>query len=156
MKKVILSTLIIGAVLATSCKKAKEEADKAVDAAAEVTEKTAEAVTDAATDATTKVVEKAEEVVDKAAESVKSTIDDITIPSFDNEKVEQHLKNYAAYAKEYIAAKGDVVGNSDLAKKGIELASKGSELLKTLDAESVKKFNGIISAIQAKMAPASN
>ena len=87
-------------------------------------------------------------------EAVESALDGVTIPSFDNKEVEEHLKSYATYAKDYIAAKGDVVKNAALAKKGVELANKGAELVKNLDDEGKKKFNSVMSAIQAKMAPA--
>lgn len=150
MKKVILSALVAGSLIATSCKKAKEEADKAVETTTEAVDKAADATKEAAT----KAVETTTEAVDKAKEAVQSALEGVTIPNFDNEKVEQHLKDYATYAKDYIAAKGDVVKNTELAKKGVELATKGAELVKTLDAEGVKKFNSVISAIQAKMAPA--
>ncbi len=150
MKKVILSVFVVGALLATSCKKEKE----AVKDTAETTVETVEKAATETKDATTKVVEGAEAAVDKATEAVKSALDGVTIPSFGNEKVEAHLNNYATYAKEYIAAKGDVLKNAELAKKGVELAAKGKELVGTLDAEGVKKFNSVMSAIQSKMAPA--
>lgn len=129
MKKVILSALIVSSVLAISCKQAKEETKNAVEAA----------------------VEKTEEVAGEVAKSVESALDGVSIPSFDNKEVEDHLKNYATYAKECIAAKGDALKSASIAKKGAELASKGAELIKNLDAESKEKFNSVMSAIQAKM-----
>ena len=150
MKKVIMSALLIG-LLATSCKNAKEETTKAVENATETTEKAVEKAADATKEAATKVVEKAEEAVAEAAESV---VNGVTIPDFKDDKVEEHLKNYAAYAEEYIAGKGDVVKNASLAKKGVELANKGAEIVKSLDADEAKKFNGVMAAIQSKMAPA--
>lgn len=150
MKKVILSALVVGSLLATSCKKAKEDATNATEQVTEAAEQAADKVTEAAEE----VAEGAEEAVNNATEAVQSALEGVTIPSFDNEKVEQHLKDYAAYAKEYIDAKGDVIKNTELAKKGVELANQGAELVKTLDEEAAKKFNSVMNAIQSKMAPA--
>ncbi len=149
MKKVILTMCVAGTLLATSCKKAKEEVKDVKDAAVEVVEST----TDATTDATTKVVEEAEVVIDKAVEAVQSALEGVTIPSFGNEKVEEHLKNYASYANDFIAAKGDALKNAELVKKAAELTTKGKELVGTLDAEGVKKYNSVMNAILSKMAP---
>ena len=150
MKKVILSVFVVGALLATSCKNAKEETKATTDAAVEATEKAAEATKEAAT----KVVEKTEAAVEKATEAVKSALEGVTIPEFKDEKVGEYLNNYATYAKDYIAAKGDVLKNAELAKKGVELAAKGKEIAGSLDAEGMKKFNSVMTAIQPKMAPA--
>lgn len=146
MKKVILTMCVAGTLLATSCKKAKEEVKDAKETAVEVVEKAA--------DKTTEAVKDAEAVVEKATEAVKSALEGVSIPSFGNEKVEEHLKNYASYANDYIAAKGDVLKNASLAKKGVELTAKGKELVATLDAEGVKKYNSVMNAIMSKMAPA--
>lgn len=154
MKKVILSVFVVGALLATSCKKAKEEAKEVKETTVETVVKGTEEAADKAAETVDKAVEGAEKAVDKAVEAVESALEGVSIPSFGNEKVEEHLKNYASYAKEYIAAKGDVLKNAKLAKKGVELAAKGKELMGTLDAEGVKKFNSVMSAIQSKMAPA--
>lgn len=151
MKKVILSALIVSSVLAISCKQAKEETKNAVEAAVEKTEGAVDKVSESVENAATKVAEKTEEVAGEVAKSVESALDGVSIPSFDNKEVEDHLKNYATYAKECIAAKGDALKSASIAKKGAELASKGAELIKNLDAESKEKFNSVMSAIQAKM-----
>ncbi|MBA6156335.1 hypothetical protein H3Z83_07390 [Tenacibaculum sp. S7007] len=150
MKKVILSVLVVGALLATSCKKEKEATK---DAAKDVVEAADKAV-DATKDAATKVVTDAEAAVDKAVDAVKSAIEGVTIPEFKDPKVGEYLQTYSTYAKDYIEAKGDVLKNAELAKKGVELAAKGKEIVSTLDAEGVKKFNSVMSALQSKMAPA--
>ena len=150
MKKVILTMCVAGTLLATSCKKAKEEVKDAKETTVEAVEK----ASDKATEAATKVVEGTEAVVEKATEAVKSAIEGISIPEFKDAKVTEHLKNYASYANDYIAAKGDVLKNASLAKKGVELAAKGKELVASLDAEGVKKYNGVMNAIMSKMAPA--
>ncbi len=150
MKKVILSVFVVGALLATSCKKAKEEAKDVKDAAVEAVENTADATKDAAT----KVVDGVEAAADKAVEAVQSAIEGVTIPEFKDPKVGEYLKSYSEYAKEYIDAKGDVLKNAELAKKGVEYATKAKDIVASLDEEGVKKFNSVMSALQSKMAPA--
>ena len=146
MKKVILSVFVVGALLATSCKNAKEEAKDAKDAVEEVANDAAEATEDAAT--------KTVEAMEEAVESVESAIEGITIPEFEDPKVGEFLQTYSQHAKDYIEAKGDVVKNAELAKKSVELATQAKDIVANLDEEAAKKFNGVMSAIQAKMAPA--
>lgn len=150
MKKVILSVLVAGSLVATSCKKEKEAAKDATQTVTEAVDKAAEATEEA----TTKVVEEAKEAVDKTVEAVQSAIEGVTIPKFEDPKVGEYLQSYSKYAKDYIDAKGDVVKNAELAKKGVELATKAKEIVSSLDAESAKKFNSVMTAIQSKMAPA--
>lgn len=145
MKKVILSVLVAGSLMATSCKKAKEAGSDAVKA----TEKVA-----------TEAVKKTEEVVKKTAEELKletavaaAKAMGIDIPSFENSNLTQNLADYAGYAKDYLAANGNVAEITKLAPKGAEILAKGQELLKSADAETVKKFSTVLTAIQAKMAP---
>ncbi|CAM1347928.1 hypothetical protein [Tenacibaculum insulae] len=147
MKKVILTMCVAGALLATSCKKAKEEVKDAKETTVETVEKEAKATTEEAT----KTVE---ETVDKATEAVKSAIEGVTIPEFKNPKVGEYLQSYSQYAKAYIDAKGDVLKNTELATKAAELATKATEITSSLDAESAVKFGKVMNAIQAKMAPA--
>lgn len=150
MKKLILSVLVAGSLMATSCKKAKEAGSDLKDATEAVATEAAEATEDAA-DA---VAEGVEDAADAVSDAFDSALEGVTIPTFENEEVTEHLKAYADYAKEYIAAGGDVVKNADLAKKGTELAAKGKELVASLDEESAAKFKSVMSAIQSKMAPA--
>jgi PBP1b-binding outer membrane lipoprotein LpoB len=139
MKKILLSVMVVGALLATSCKGEKKE----------VTNVTEEVKTEVE-----KVDVKVEEATKEVSNMIDSALEGVHIPKFENEAVTEHLQSYATYAKDYIAAKGDVLKNAKLAKKGVELVSKGKELLGSLDAESAKKFKGVMNAIQSKMAPA--
>ena len=143
MKKIVLSVLVVGALLVTSCKGEKKDAKEAVEGAKTEMKKEVK-----------KVEEKVEEVKKEVSDMVDSALDGIKIPNFENAEVTKHLQSYASYAKDYIAAKGDVLKNAKLAKQGVELAKKGKELLGSLDAESAKKFKSVMSAIQSKMAPA--
>ncbi|TVZ55799.1 hypothetical protein OD91_1066 [Lutibacter sp. Hel_I_33_5] len=143
MKKLILSVFAVGALLVTGCKSEKKEAkEAATEVVTEAKEVTKEAVTE--------VKEAAKTVVEK----VESALAGVSIPNFENAEVTKHLQNYASYANDYIAAKGDVLKNASLAKKGIQLAAKGKDLLGSLSADDASKFKGVMSAIQSKMAPA--
>lgn len=143
MKKVILTVLVAGSLLATSCKKATE-------ASKELKETTEAAVKEGAT----VVTEGTKEVVAKTTEAVKSVLEGVTIPEFKDAKVGEHLTAYAGYAKEYIAAGTDAYKNTDLMKKGADLLVKGQEIVKGLDAEATAKFNTVMASIGSKMAPA--
>ncbi|CAM1343948.1 hypothetical protein [Tenacibaculum amylolyticum] len=158
MKKVILSVLVAGSLVATSCKQEAKEAEKkvenATEAVVEETKKAADAVAEEAKKAVDGVVEEVKEVANDSAGDVKSALEGISIPEFKDPKVGEYLQSYSEYAKEYLAAGKDVVKNAELAKKGVELATKGKEIVGSLDAEAAKKFTGVMSAIQAKMAPA--
>jgi hypothetical protein len=142
MKRILLSVLVVCALVVTSCKSEKKETKDAMEKV--TTEVKKEVV----------VKEKVEEVTGGISEMLVSALDGVTIPKFKNEEVTKHLQTYASYAKDYIAAKGDVLKNAKLAKKGVALAIKGKELLGSLDAESAKKFKSVMNAIQSKMAPA--
>lgn len=150
MKKVILSVFVVGALLATSCKNTKEEAKDAATDAVEAVEN----ATEEATDAATKAVEETKEATEEAVESVKSAIEGIEIPQFEDPKVGEYLQTYSQYAKDYIEAKGDVVKNTELAKKGVELATQAKDIVANLDEAAAEKFNSVMTAIQSKMAPA--
>ena len=153
MKKIILSTMIVGSLLATSCKKAKEGALKITDAAKEVSNKTI----DATKKVTTKVVDGAKDVtkkvVDGAKDVVASVLGGVKIPKFSNPEVTKNLTEYAAYAKDYIAANGNVAKITTMGKKGAELLAKGKVLASKLDAKELGKYKSVLSAIQSKMAP---
>ncbi|MCI2229061.1 hypothetical protein MC378_07770 [Polaribacter sp. MSW13] len=143
MKKIVLSVFVVAALLITSCKGEKKDAKEVVEGAKTEIKKEAEKVE-------TKLVETKKEVSDK----IESALEGVSIPKFENIEVTKHLESYATYAKEYIAAKGDVLKNAKLAKEGVELAKKGKEILASLDDESAKKFKSVMNAIQSKMAPA--
>lgn len=153
--------MAVVALLATGCKKAKEAGSDLKDAAVEVTDKAVDATGDAANavvegaeDAADAVKEGAEGVVEGAKEAVESALGGITIPSFSNPAVAENLKEYAVYAKDYIAANGNLGKISALAPKGAALLAKGKELASKLDVKEMAKYKSVLSAIQSKMAPA--
>ncbi|MGJ8743703.1 hypothetical protein [Polaribacter sp.] len=146
MKKILLSIFVVGALLATSCKSEKKEAK--------------ETVTETVTETTKTIkenVEKNAEVIEDKMEDVSDAIDSalegITIPKFEDAKVTEYLQGYAEHAKEYIAAKGNVLKNAKLAKKTVELAKQGKEIVSNLDGKAAAQFKSVMSAIQSKMAP---
>lgn len=198
MKKVILSLMVVGTLLATGCKKAaeagkdmkdatleaankaadatkdaattvvdgaKEAADKAVDAtkdaantvvegAKDATNKAVDATkdaVDATKDAANAVVDGAKDATSKAGDAINSAIGGVSIPKFENPEVTKHLESYAEYAKDYAANKGDALKKAKLVTKGAALATKGKELLGTLDAASATKFKSVMTAIQSTM-----
>ena len=154
--------MVAGTLLATGCKKAAEAGKDMKDATVEAANTAADATKDAATtvvdgakdaantavdatkDAATTVVDGAKNMADKATSVVESAIGGVSIPEFKNPEVTKHLQSYATYAKDYIAAKGDVLKSAKLAKQGVSLATKGKELLGSLDAESATKFKSVM------------
>ena len=157
MKKVILTMCVAGTLLATSCKKAKEDAKDVKDATVEVVDKAAEATKEGAESVKDAVMDAADAVTDTvegAKSAVQSAIEGVSIPEFKDPKVGEYLQSYSQYAKSYIDAKGDVLKNTELATKAAELATKGKDIVASLDAEGVKKYNGVMNAIMSKMAPA--
>ena len=147
MRKIVLSMLVVGALVATSCKGEKKEV-----------------VTEVKTEVETKVDSlktEAEATIDslkteakEVKEEVEATLEGVTIPDFSNAAVTENLKSYAAYAKEYIDANGDLGKISAIAAKGSELLAKGKELVAGLGADEQAKYSKVLSAIQSKMAPA--
>ena len=175
MKKIVLSVLVAGSLLATSCKEVKKGASDLKDVTVETAGSAVDATTDAAgvvadgaKDAAGTVVDGAKDaagavvegtkdaanaVADKASEMVSSALEGVSIPSFTNEAVTKNLTDYAAYAKDYIAAKGNLGKISALAPKGAALLAKGKELASKLDVKEMAKYKSVLSAIQSKMAP---
>jgi phage-related protein len=176
MKKIVLSVLVAGSLLATSCKEVTKGASDLKNATVETAGSAVDATTNAAgavvdgakdaagsaVDATTNAADAvangakdaAGAVVDKASEMVSSALGGVSIPSFANEAVTENLTKYAAYAKDYIAANGNVAKIAALAPKGAELLAKGKELASTLNVQDMAKYKSVLSAIQSKMAPA--
>lgn len=161
----MLSALVVGSLMATSCKETKKTGkevvnatENAVDKTVDATKNAADKVVDVTKDAATKVVdattETAKDAVSKVEETVTSAIEGVTIPKFEDAKVNEYVKSYSEYAKKYIDAKGDVLKNASLAKEGVKYANQAKELLKNMDAETAKKFNSVMNAIKSKMAPA--
>ena len=165
MKKIVLSVLVAGSLLATSCKEVKKGATDLKDAtvetagsAAAATTDAAGAVVDGAKEAGSAVADGAKDaanaVVNKATEAVSSALGGVSIPSFANEAITKNLTEYAAYAKDYIAANGNLAKISALAPKGAALLAKGKELASKLNVQDMAKYKSVLSAIQSKMAPA--
>ena len=134
MKKIVLSVLVIGGLVFTSCKSEKKE-----------------------TKEVEKEVVKTEKVVKEEVEEVKkdltSALEGITIPNFSNEAVTQNLLAYAQYAKNYVDANGNIAKITGMAAKGASLLKQGKELASKLDASELTKYKSVLSQIQAKMAP---
>ncbi len=139
MKKVILSVLVVGALLVTSCKGEKKEVKP------EVEETKVEKVET--------VAKETEKVVTETAKTIQSALEGVTIPEFKDPKVGEYLKTYTEYAKEYIDANGDVAKISKLATKGQELATKAQSFTSSLDPDDAKKLSSTIQSIMSKMAP---
>ena len=155
MKKIILTVLVAGSLLATSCKEAKKGASDLKDATVDAANKTVDATKDAATKTVDATKDAADAVVEGAKELVSSEVlEGVKLPEFTNPEVTKNLTEYANYAKEYIAANGDLGKISGLAAKGKELLAKGKELASKLDATELAKYKSALAAIQAKMAPA--
>ncbi|MCL7764291.1 hypothetical protein MPF19_12765 [Polaribacter sp. Z014] len=134
-----------------------EGASDAANAVADGAKEAATKVKDGATDAANAVVEGAESAVEGAKEAVSGAKDSalagITIPSFANEAVTKNLTEYATYAKDYIAANGNLGKISALAPKGAALLAEGKKLASKLDASELMKYKSVLSTIQSKMAP---
>lgn len=150
MKKVILSAFVVGSLVATSCKKAKEVSKDAVNKTEKVAKETVKKV-EKVIDTNVGEVSAASKKLNAAIEVAKGM--GVNIPSFEKPELTQNLADYAVYAKDYIAAKGNVAAITKLAPKGAELLKKGQELLKGADDATVKKFKTVLTALQAKMAP---
>ena len=138
MKKIVLSVLVIGGLVFTSCKSEKKDT-KEVEKVVVKTEKV--------------VKEKVEEVKGDVSKELISAIEGITIPNFSNEAVTQNLLAYAQYAKNYVDAKGNIAKITGMAAKGASLLKQGKELASKLDASELTKYKSVLSQIQAKMAP---
>ena len=143
--------LVVGALVATSCKGEKKDVTDAVNA-------TTEAVTTTAGDVAKEVKDGVESTVEgvktAVTDKVASALEGVSIPSFSNAALTENLTSYAAYAKDYVAADGNLGKISAMASKGAALLAKGKELAAGLGADEMKKYTSVLSAIQAKMAPA--
>jgi sortase (surface protein transpeptidase) len=136
MKKIVLSVLVAGSLLATSCKEVKKESTDLKGATVEAASTAADATKDAADTAVEGTKDAADAVVDAvktASDEVKSVFDGISIPKFEDPKVTEFLQGYATHAKDYIEAKGDVLKNAKLAKKTVELAKEAKGIVSNLD-----------------------
>ena len=142
---------------------AEDVANGAKDAANTVAEgasNATDAVVDGAKDAANTVAEGASSAANTVAEGAKeavsgakdSALEGVTIPEFSNEAVTENLTKYAAYAKNYIAANGNMAKIAALAPKGAALLAKGKELASNLNATELAKYKSVLSTIQSKMA----
>lgn len=138
MKKVILSVLVAGSLLATSCKNEKKEGN-------DLKENIENVATDVKEGAT-----KATEAANEAVKAVESAVAGISIPNFEDPKLTEYVKSYAEYAKEYIDAKGDVLKNG-LGEKGAKLAEQAKTAFSNLSESDTKKYTEFMSKISAKM-----
>ena len=135
--------------------------DGAKDAAGNVVEGAKDAagnVIDGAKDAAGHAVEGAKDaakhMTDKASDMANSALSGISIPVLSNRAVTENLTAYAANAKELIAAKGNVIKTTKLAKKGAELLEEGKKLSSKLKPAELTKYKSALSAIQSKIAGA--
>lgn len=135
--------------------------DGAKDAAGNVVEGAKDAagnVIDGAKDAAGHAVEGAKDaakhMTDKASDMANSALSGVNIPVLSNRAVTENLTAYAANAKELIAAKGNVIKTTKLAKKGAELLEEGKKLSSKLKPAELTKYKSALSAIQSKIAGA--
>ena len=142
MKKIVLSIFVIGALVITSCKSEKKDVKEVTKEVKKEVVKTEEAVK-----------EETKNVVDKVKKEIASALEGVTIPEFSNEAVTKNLQAYAKYAKDYVAANGNVVKITAMAAKGASLMKEGKALASKLDASELTKYKSVLSQIQSKMAP---
>ncbi|WP_298763228.1 hypothetical protein [uncultured Polaribacter sp.] len=133
---------------------AKDAANSAVDATKDAANAAVNNVKDAANTAVDSAKDAANTAVEGAKDMVSSKLEGVTIPTFSNPAVTENLKEYAAYAKDYIAAKGNTLKISQLAPKGAELLAKGKELSSSLNAAELTKYNSVIATIKSKLTAA--
>ena len=128
--------MVVGALLATSCKGEKKDVK---DATTEVVTKVEKEVEKAET--------KMEETKKEVSDMIESALEGVKIPSFSNEAVTENLKAYASYAKDYIAADGNLGKISAMATKGAGLLAKGKELASKLDVKEMAKYKSVLYTI---------
>ncbi len=137
MKKLGISILVIAALVITSC---KNETKK------EINEETTEIGNEI-----NEGLEEAGDELNEFGNNVKSAFDDITIPEFDDEKAEAHLKSYAAYVKTQMDKGAENIKNSEFAKETEEFAEKSEMYMKNLSAEAKASFKATMDKIDAKV-----
>ena len=155
MKKTVISTLAIAAVLmGVSCKdQAKAEKDAVVEAGQEMVDGANEAaseVKDEAGKAADKMSESADKAMDEAGDKMDEAADVVAgaIPEFEDAATQEYVKAYDSYVSEYKEAieKNDMLSLASLGKKGSELATKGQEVTKNLSAEDSKKLTDFLTS----------
>lgn len=129
MKRILLSTMVVGMLLIASCKGEKKEEVKAIEEVKTEVKKTVEA--------------------NKA--KGKTVIIGVEIPSFSNKAVETNLKLYALHARKYVKEKGDVAKITAMASRGKKLLDKGREMVSKLSKEEQEMYAEVIANFQSKM-----
>ncbi len=133
MKKLGLFIVLITTLIATSC---KNETKK------EVKEETTEIGTEI-----NEGLKKAGKEINKFGEDVTAALDDITIPEFDDEEAEAHLKSYAAYVKTQMDKGAESIKNSEFAKESKEFADESDKFMENLGAEAKASYKATLAKI---------
>lgn len=141
MKKVVLTIMVAASLVLTSCKEStKKEANKEM--------------TEIGNDVEEGLEEVGNDIKDgynNTKESVKSAFDDITIPKFDDEKAEAHLKSYANYVKMQMDKGAENIKNSEFSMKTKEFAKDSEMYMKNLGAEAKASYKATMAKIDAKV-----
>lgn len=137
MKKLGLSILMMAALVISSC---KNETKK------DIKEETTEIGNEI-----NEGLDEAGKELNEFGEDVKSAFDDITIPEFDDEKAEAHLKSYAAYVKSQMDKGAENIKNSEFAKETKEFADKSEKFMENLSAEAKESYKATMAKINEKV-----
>ncbi len=132
----------------------KDAAGNVIDGAKDAAGNVVEGAKDAAGNVIDGAKDAAKEMTDKASDMANSALSGVNIPVLSNRAVTENLTAYAANAKELIAAKGNVIKTTKLAKKGAELLEEGKKLSSKLKPAELTKYKSALSAIQSKIAGA--
>ena len=133
---------------------AKDAAGNVNNGAKDVAGHAVEGAKDAAGNVVNGAKDAAKHMTDKASDMANSALSGVNIPVLSNRAVTENLTAYAANAKELIAAKGNVIKTTKLAKKGAELLDEGKKLSSKLKPAELTKYKSALSAIQSKIAGA--
>ncbi|MDB2385254.1 hypothetical protein N9V96_02150 [Polaribacter sp.] len=148
MKKVFLLSVIACGLVFTSCKKetTKPEEEVSIEEQLEIVEKEAEDV-----DISEVETEEDEEETILIESPSYEVIVDITIPDFSDDRVEESLKKYVVYARDYVAAKGDEDKQAELAEEGKKITNDARSIVRFLKEDEQDKYAETIAMIQKKM-----
>ncbi|MDB2385255.1 hypothetical protein N9V96_02155 [Polaribacter sp.] len=129
MKKIVLTALVAGSILLSSCKDSTKQ----------------------------KVKDKMDEVgnsIEKGYEETKTNVstafNDINIPEFEDEKAEAYLNDYANHIKKSMDAGVENFKNSEFVEETNNFANRSKEVMMNLDEDAQKKFNETKAKIDAK------
>lgn len=137
MKKLGLSILMMAALVISSC---KNETKK------DIKEETTEIGNEI-----NEGLDEAGKELNEFGEDVKSAFDDITIPEFDDEKAEAHLRSYAAYVKTQMDKGAENIKNSEFVKETKEFAKKSEMYMENLGEDAKASFKATLDKIDAKV-----